>query len=201
MGKKDPRIDAYIANAQPFARPILKLLRKLVHQGCPDVEETIKWGFPHFDHHGIMASMAAFKEHATFGFWQHTLVTGGKTAKGEGAMGSFGRVTARGDLPSDAAIVRLVQKAAALNESGVKTPRSPKAAPKPAAKAPADLLAALSKNRKAKATFDAFPPSHKREYVDWIVEAKRPETRASRLETAIEWMAAGKSRHWKYAAK
>jgi uncharacterized protein YdeI (YjbR/CyaY-like superfamily) len=199
MGKKDPRIDDYIANAQPFARPILKHLRKLVHQGCPDAEETIKWGFPHFDHHGIMASMAAFKQHATFGFWQHALVTGGKSQKGEAAMGSFGRITTRQDLPSDAQIVSMVRKAAALNEAGVKPARVPKAAPKPAPKAPADLLAALAKNRSAKATFDAFPPSHKREYVEWIVEAKRPETRATRLKTAIEWMAAGKSRHWKYA--
>ena len=199
MGSKDPRVDVYIANAEPFARPILKHLRKLVHQGCPDAEETIKWGFPHFDHHGIMVSMAAFKQHAAFGFWQHTLVTGGKTAKGGAAMGSFGRITSKPDLPSDAAIVRMIRKAAALNASGVKALRVPKAAPKPAPKAPADLLAALAKNRKAKATFDAFPPSHRREYVEWIVEAKRPETRARRLETAIEWMAAGKARDWKYA--
>jgi uncharacterized protein YdeI (YjbR/CyaY-like superfamily) len=199
MGKKDPRVDAYIASAEPFARPILKHLRKLVHQGCPDAEETIKWGFPHFDHHGIMVSMAAFKQHAVFGFWQHTLVTGGKTPKGEAAMGSFGRITSKQELPSDAAIVRMVRKAAALNASGVKALRVPKAAPKPAPKAPADPLAALAKNRKAKATFDAFPPSHRREYVEWIVEAKRPETRARRLETAIEWMAAGKARDWKYA--
>jgi len=199
MGRKDPRVDAYIANAEPFARPILVHLRKLVHQACPAAEETIKWGFPHFDHHGIMVSMAAFKQHATFGFWQHTLVTGGKSPKGEGAMGSFGRITSKQDLPSDARIVSLVKKAAALNESGVKAPRVPKAAPKPAPKAPADLLAALAKNKQAKAAFDAFPPSHKREYVEWIVEAKRPETRATRLKTAIEWMAAGKSRNWKYA--
>ena len=199
MGKKDPRIDAYITNAEPFARPILVHLRKLVHQACPVAEETIKWGFPHFDHHGIMVSMAAFKQHAVFGFWQHTLVTGGKTAKGEAAMGSFGRITSRKDLPSDAQIVRMVKEAARLNESGVKVARVPKAAPKPAPKTPADLLAALAKNRQAKATFDAFPPSHRREYVEWIVEAKRPETRATRLKTAIEWMAEGKARHWKYA--
>ena len=199
MGRSDPRIDAYIAKAADFAKPILKHLRKVVHEGCPDVEETLKWSMPAFEYHGLLCGMAAFKQHATFGFWQHTLVTGGKSPKGEGAMGSFGRITSKQDLPSDARIVSLVKKAAALNESGVKAPRVPKAAPKPAPKAPADLLAALAKTKQAKAAFDAFPPSHKREYVEWIVEAKRPETRATRLKTAIEWMAAGKSRNWKYA--
>jgi uncharacterized protein YdeI (YjbR/CyaY-like superfamily) len=198
MGRKDPRIDAYIANAQPFARPILKHLRKLVHQGCPDVVETLKWSHPAFEHHGILAGMASFKEHCGFGFWKQTLLKDGTPAKGEPAMGGFGKLTSLGDLPADAKIVAMVKEAAKLNESGTKAPRIPKTAPKPAPRAPADLLAALAKNKKAKATFDAFTPSQKREYVEWIVEAKRPETRATRLTTAVEWMAEGKKRNWKY---
>jgi uncharacterized protein YdeI (YjbR/CyaY-like superfamily) len=199
MGKKDPRIDSYIANAQPFARPILKHLRKLMHQGCPDVEETLKWSHPAFMHHGLLAGMASFKQHCGIGFWKQTLLKGGTPKKGEEAMGWFGRITSIKDLPPDAQILGMVKEAAKLNESGVKVPRIPKAAPKPPPKAPADLLAALAKNKKAKATFDAFSPSQKREYVEWIVEAKREETRATRLKTAIEWMAEGKIRNWKYA--
>ena len=197
MGKKDPRIDEYIANAEPFARPVLKHVRKLVHQGCPDVEETLKWGHPSFAYHGMLAGMASFQKHCAFGFWKQSLLEGGTPNKAEApAMGGFGRMTSLEDLPSDAKLLKMVREAAKLNEAGVAVPRIPK--PKPPAKAPADLLAALAKNKKAKATYDAFPPSQKREYVDWIVEAKRPETRATRLATAIEWMAEGKKRNWKY---
>jgi uncharacterized protein YdeI (YjbR/CyaY-like superfamily) len=198
MGKKDPRIDAYIAKAQPFARPILKHLRKLVHQGCPGVEETIKWGAPHFNSDGDpLAGMASFKEHCAFGFWKSSLLPGVKADKTPEAMGQFGRIGSLEDLPSDAQLLKIVRAAAKLNAEGVKVKR-PKSAPKPALPVPADLAKALAKNRKAKATFDAFPPSAKREYIQWLLEAKREETRASRLERAVAAMAEGKSRHWKY---
>ena len=197
MGKKDPRIDAYIENARPFARPILKHLRKLFHQGCPDLEETIKWGMPHFDYKGeMMAGMSAFKAHCGFGFWKASLLfpTNDKSPE---AIGQFGRITSLEDLPSDAKIVKLVKAAAKLNEEGRKVAR-PKPKPRPALPVPADLAKALAKNRKAKAAFDAFSPSHRREYIEWLIEAKREATRVARLEKAISQIAEGKSLHFKY---
>lgn len=199
MAKKDLRIDAYIAEAAPFARPILKRLRKLVHQGCPAVEETLKWGHPSFTHHGMLCGMAAFKEHCTFGFWKQALLEGGEHAfpKAGEAMGSFGRIASLDDLPPDRTFVKLVEHAAALNESGVKTPRAKREA-KPPVEVPAELAAALKRNAKARKTFEAFSPSHRREYVEWITEAKTEATRQRRLATTLEWLAEGKPRNWKY---
>jgi uncharacterized protein YdeI (YjbR/CyaY-like superfamily) len=196
MGKKDPRVDAYIKKAAPFAQPILTEFREIVHGACPDVEETMKWSFPHFDYKGVMCSMAAFKAHAAFGFWKGSLVTGGP--RQEDAMGHFGRITKRSDLPSKAVLAGYVKKAARLNDQGIKAPRVRKSAPAKPAKAPADLTAALKKNARAKKGYESLSPSHKREYVEWITEAKAAETRARRLAQAIEWMAGGKSRNWKY---
>lgn len=201
MGKKDPRIDAYIAEAKPFARPILKRLRKLMHQGCPDLEETMKWSMPHFDHRGtMMAGMSAFKEHCAFGFWKSSLLEGAKTGRSREAMGQFGRITSLADLPSEAKILKLVREAAKLNEAGI-TVKRPKAAAKAALPVPADLAKALARNKQAKAAFESFPPSHRREYIEWLLEAKREETRSARLEKAIAAIAEGKSRHWKYKKK
>jgi len=200
MGKKDPRIDAYIANARPFAQPILRHLRKLFHQGCPDLEETIKWGMPHFDYQGeMMAGMSAFKEHCGFGFWKASLLFATEDKSPE-AIGQFGRIRTLKDLPSDAKIVKLVRAAAKLNQDGIKVKR-PKAKPRPVLAVPADLAKALAKSRKAKAAFEAFAPSQRREYIEWLLEARREETRQRRLETALEWIAEGKPRHWKYQAK
>jgi len=195
MGKKDPRVDAYIRKAAPFAQPILAEFRSIVHGACPDVEETMKWSFPHFDYKGVMCSMAAFKAHAAFGFWKGSLVTGGP--RREDAMGHFGRITKRSDLPSKAVLAGFVRKAAALNDRGVKVARAPKRAPKPVT-VPAELAAALTKSAKARAGFDALSPSHQREYIEWITGAKSDETRDRRLAQAIAWMAEGKSRNWKY---
>ena len=195
MPTLDPRIDAYIAKAAPFARPILEHLRKLVHEGCPEVVETIKWSAPAFDFEGALANMAAFKAHVAFGFWKGSLVF--ESDKEKEAMGQFGRIASLEDLPADRTVVALVKKAAKLNASGAKVPR-PRKHPTPALAPPPDLAAALKKNAKARATFEAFPPSHRREYVEWIVEAKTDATRAKRLATTLEWLAEGKSRHWKY---
>jgi uncharacterized protein YdeI (YjbR/CyaY-like superfamily) len=192
---KDPRIDAYIAGAAPFAKPILQHLRKLVHAGCPDVEETIKWQNPSFSFKGLLCGMAAFKEHCAFGFWKHELVVG--DAGSRDAMGSLGRITSLDDLPTDATLIGYVKKAAALNENGVKVERKA-SSPKPPVRVPADLAAALKKHPRARKQFDAFSPSHRREYVEWITEAKTEATREKRLGTAIEWIAEGKGRHWKY---
>ena len=194
MGKRDPRVDAYIAKSAEFARPILTRLREIVHSACPEVQETMKWSSPHFDYQGPMCGMAAFKEHCAFGFWKGSLIV--ENASDE-AMGQLGRITRIGDLPPKKTLTAWVRKAMKLNEEGVKAPRDPK--PKKAeAKVPEDLRKALTRNARARAAFEGLSPSHRREYVEWIEEAKRAETRARRLTTAVEWMAEGKSRNWKY---
>ncbi len=196
MGKRDPRVDAYIANAADFAQPILTDVREAVHAACPNVEETMKWRFPHFVYKGMLCGVAAFKQHAALGFWKGELVTG--RGRGADAMGQFGRLTKRSDLPSAAALRALVKKAADLNEQGVKVSRVPKKAAPKTVKVPPALSAALQRNKKAHAGFAGLSPSQKREYIEWITEAKTDETRARRLAQAIEWMAEGKSRNWKY---
>ena len=194
---RDPRIDAYIERAAPFARPILAHARALVHQARPQVEETIKWGMPTFVHAGgILCGMAAFKQHASFGFWKHALVVGeGEPRDG---MGSYGKMLSLDDFPAKKIVLAHIRKAMKLNEDGVKMPAARKAASKLPPEMPEDLVAALNKDKAAKATFDAFPPSCRREYIEWIVEAKREETRAKRLAQTVEWLAEGKRRNWKY---
>lgn len=203
MGRKDPRIDAYIAKAAPFAQPILKHLRKIVHTGCPEVEETLKWSMPHFDYKGIMCGMAAFKQHCSFGFWREAALA--LEGKGEGAegMGQFGRIAAISDLPPEKVLIGYVCKAAALNDARVKQPKQPLKPRKKAApvEAPAYLAEALKRNSRAQKTWGALSPSHRREYVAWLTEAKREETRERRLETALEWLAEGKPRNWKYSIR
>ena len=192
----DPRIDDYIQSAAAFAQPMLVHIRDAVHQACPQVEETIKWGMPTFMHAGgILCGMAAFKQHVSFGYWKHALVVGDGSAQ-EG-MGSYGKMASLKDLPPKKTLLAHIRKAAKLNEDGVKAPAQRKGA-KPPPQAPDDLVAALRKNKAAQATYEAFPPSCKREYVEWITEAKREETRAKRLAQAVEWMAEGKRRNWKY---
>lgn len=201
MAKTDKRVDDYIAKAPEFARPILSALRKAVHQACPDVEETIKWRFPHFMHHGILCSMAAFKAHATFGFWR-----GGQLAeqfkelgaKQQGAHGQFGRIESLDDLPKPSVLAKYIKAAVRLNEADEAPTAKPKKKAKPALQIPDYFTQALSRNKKALATFENFSPSCQREYVEWIAEAKRDETRQKRIAQAVEWMAEGKRRHWKY---
>jgi uncharacterized protein YdeI (YjbR/CyaY-like superfamily) len=197
MASKDPRIDAYIAKAQPFAQPILKRIRKAVHTACPGVAETVKWGMPAFDYKGPLVGMAGFKAHCALAFWKASLMKNIPTDIGVDAMGQFGRLESLNDTPPEGQLVKMVKEAAALNEAGVKVKRTPKA-PKPPAKAPADMLAAIKKNKKAAAAWGGFSPSAQREYVEWITDAKSADTRARRLETAIEWIADGKKRNWKY---
>jgi uncharacterized protein YdeI (YjbR/CyaY-like superfamily) len=200
MGRTDRRVDAYILRSAEFARPILRYVRGVVHDGCPEVEETIKWGFPHFVHHGILCSMASFKAHCALTFWKGKVlaerVPGMPGATGE-AMGQFGRLTAIRDLPSRTVLLRLVREASRLNEGGIKAPARPRPATK-AVRAPADLLAALRNSPEARAGWDSLTPGQKREYIEWITEAKRDETRRRRLATAVEWMAEGRIRNWKY---
>jgi uncharacterized protein YdeI (YjbR/CyaY-like superfamily) len=201
MPKQDRRVDAYIAKSADFAKPILKHLRQLVHATCPKVEETIKWQFPTFIHEGMLCGMAAFKQHCTFGFWKHALILDQSPAnkeKAEQAMGQLGRITSLSDLPRDRVLIGHIKTAVRLNEQGIKVPRGFKPRRKAPVVAPPDLAAALKRNQKASETFANFSPSHKREYVEWITEAKRKETRTKRLEITIAWLAEGKSRNWKY---
>jgi len=196
MPKADPRVDAFIDKKAAFAQPILRHIREVVHRACPEVEETVKWSMPSFTYKGqILGGMAAFKEHATFGFWRSKEVTG--TDEAESAMGQFGRLTSVADLPDDATLEAMIRKAAALIDSGTKAPR-PLKHPKPELAMPDDLGTALGGNPAAQATYDGFPPGQKREYLEWVTEAKRPETRAKRIIQAVEWMAEGKRRNWKY---
>jgi uncharacterized protein YdeI (YjbR/CyaY-like superfamily) len=198
MPSKDPRIDAYIEKSADFAKPILEHLRKLVHKACPEVEETWKWSFPHFTYKGMLCHMAAFKAHASFGFWKQSLLETDAFPSEKTAMGSFGKIATLKDLPPDKVLIGLIHQAVELNEKGINV-QKPKA---PAAKTelvvPDDLSASLAKNKKAKAQFEKFSNSHRKEYVMWITEAKTEPTRQKRLATTIEWLSEGKSRNWKY---
>jgi hypothetical protein len=197
MIKKDPRVDAYIAKSAEFARPILVHLRALVHLGCPEVEETLKWSMPWFEYKGPLCGMAAFKQHATFGFWQHKLIFG-KSVE-EGGMGQFGRITSLKDLPSDKTLLSYVAKAVKLKDSGVKSPGTPaRRGAKRELVVPDYLTSALKRNKRALANFEKFSYSHKKEYVEWLTGAKREETRQKRLSTALDWITAGKPQNWKY---
>lgn len=193
---RDPRIDVYIERQADFAKPILNHLREAVHAACPEAEEAIKWGMPAFLYkRELLANMAAFKAHATFGFWKGSLILG-DTDKQRTAMGQFGRLTSVDDLPEPDVLQGLIRKAMVLTDEGVKPVRNKTV--KADIPVPEDLEAALRENPAAEAIFADFPPSCRREYLEWIVEAKRPETRAKRIAQAVEWMAEGKRRNWKY---
>jgi hypothetical protein len=173
---KNPAVDAYIAKAAPFARPILRKIRALFHQACPGIEEKLKWGCPSFERGRIIGIMAAFKAHCRLVLWRDVAA----------------KITKVSQLPSAAAF----RAAVAAQTSGARS--LPPRKPKPPLKVPPYFRAALRKDRRALATFEAFPPSHRREYVEWVVDAKTAETRARRLATAVDWMSQGKPRNWKY---
>lgn len=197
---RDPRIDAYIARSADFARPILTYLRELVHEACPAIEENLKWRMPSFEHKGLLCGMAAFQRHCSFGFWKHDLVVGTPVPKPQsarGGMGDFGKITQIEDLPSRSKLIAYVKKAVRLNEKGVKSTRS-KPPPKATPPIPDDFATALRRNKTAATHFRAFSPSQQREYIEWLNEAKTEATRERRLATALEWIAEGKSRNWKY---
>jgi uncharacterized protein YdeI (YjbR/CyaY-like superfamily) len=192
MPKTDPRVDAYISKAAGFAQPILKEIRARVHAACPDCVETMKWSTPAFEYNGPMCGVAAFKSHCFLGFWKAPLVVGGSNPHRR-----FRHLKSVADLPPKKEMAALIRKAMALNDEGVVVARAPRGKKAPA-RVPTDLAGALGKNKTAQTAFAAFSPSHKREYVEWITEAKREETRAKRVQTAVSWIAEGKSRNWKY---
>jgi uncharacterized protein YdeI (YjbR/CyaY-like superfamily) len=169
-----------------------------VHAGCPDVEEKVRWQHPNFDYKGVMCGMAAFKQHCVFGFWKESLIVdSGKTAE-KTAMGSFGCIKSLADLPSEKTLIQYVKKAAALNDAGIKASGRAKPKKREPLEIPDYFTAALKKNAKARKTFENFPPSQRREYLEWVTEAKREVTRNERLATSIKWLAEGKPRNWKY---
>lgn len=203
MAKSDSRIDEYIDKAAPFAKPILDHIRALVHTACPEVEETMKWSFPHFDYKGeMMCSMAGFKQHCAFGFWKGALLKSVENVlqiKDREAMGHLGRITSLKDLPNDRVMIKMIKEACALNEQGIKIKKAVTAKPiNKQIHVPADVLKALSKNHAAKKIFEAASYSFKKEYIQWIEEAKSESTRNTRIATAVEWIAEGKGRNWKY---
>jgi uncharacterized protein YdeI (YjbR/CyaY-like superfamily) len=197
----DKRIDAYIQKKAAFAQPILKHLRQLVHKACPEAEETIKWGMPFFDYKdSVMCAMAAFKQHCTFTFWKAKLMKDPERilqVAERHSMGNFDRITSLNDLPSDKIMIAYIKEAARLNEENIKLPPKKKTAVT-ALEVPVDFAAALKKNIKAQTVFESFTPGKKKDYIEWITEAKTEATKLKRIETAVEWITEGKSRNWKY---
>lgn len=201
MGKSDKRVELYINKCAEFAQPILWRITEVVHKACPDVEETLKWGMPYFTYKGSnLCGMAAFKQHCVFGFWMGSKMKDPnkilRTGENKTSMGNLGRMTSIKDLPSDKILISYIREAMSLIDKGVKLDRAPAA--KQNLKVPAYFSKALSKNKKALAIFENFSPSRRKEYIEWITEARTEETRNTRMKTAIGWISEGKSRHWKY---
>ena len=202
-GKIDPRVDDYLGKAPEFSRPILGHLRALIRAGCPDAEETIKWGRPTFVYRGkMLCVMAAFKAHCSLGFWQSgvaALIARDGHGRAGNSSGQFGRITSVGDLPDDATLRRYVAEAVRILDGGEPAkPRGASVTRRAEIPMPDDFAAMLKGHPAAAAALAAFSPSHRREYLEWIVGAKREETRARRMATAIEWLTQGKTKEWKY---
>jgi len=193
MANKDARVDAYIARSADFAKPILAHLRKLVHTACPPAQETIKWRMPFFTHNGILCMMAAFKGHCAIRFWHPEMR---KLFESSDSMSHVGRITKISDLPGDAKMLEYLRRAVELNNAGKKAPAVRRPAKK--LRIPSYITDALKRDKKALAAFNGFSASHQNEYVQWITEAKRDETRAKRIATMLQWLKSGKSRNWKY---
>jgi len=202
MKKANSQVDEYIEKSEMFARPILEHLRKLIHKVVPEVEETIKWSFPHFEYKGVLCSMAAFKHHCAFGFWKDSLIPEIQELKEskDYAMGSMGRITKLSDLPNDSVLKQFIEKAVALNEEGAKAVRKTKPGEKKL-DIPDYFLKAVKSNKNALETFENFNYSNKKEYVEWVTEAKSDKTREERLKTSVQWLSEGKVRLWKYMKK
>jgi uncharacterized protein YdeI (YjbR/CyaY-like superfamily) len=194
-------IDNYISKSAGFAKPVLRYLRKLVHDTCPDSEEKMKWGMPYFDYKGeMMCSMAAFKQHAVFSFWKAALMKDKillENARSEVAMGHLGKITSLKDLPSDKKVIAWIKEAMKLNDEGKKLIKAKPVTQKELI-IPDYFITAVKKNKKAWATFNDFSLAAKKEYLQWVTEAKAEATRNKRLLHSIEWMAEGKKRNWKY---
>lgn len=200
MSTYDQRVEAYIAKSADFAKPILTHIRKLVHEAYPDITETIKWSFPHFDYKGTVCSMASFKQHCVFGFWKSSLLPDPHDLLKKNtvdAMGQLGRLTSVADLPEDSILIDYIRNAVKLNEEGVKVASKP-GQPRTELIVPDYLNDVLKENPKARENFEKFSYSHKKEYIQWFNDAKTEATKQKRIATALEWLTEGKPRHWKY---
>ena len=195
MPTTDKRVDAYIEKSAEFAKPILTHIRAAVHEACPEVQEEMKWSFPNFMYKGMFCSMAAFKEHCALNFWKGALIFGKQDRE---AMGHFGRIASVKDLPPKKELLKYVKEAKRLNDEGIAVPKPKKTAEKKELVVPDFVLKALGKDKKALATWEGFSYSHRKEYVEWVMEAKTEATREKRLAQMMEWLAEGKSRNWKY---
>ncbi|MEO6454934.1 MAG: YdeI/OmpD-associated family protein [Ginsengibacter sp.] len=200
MGKKDKRFDDYIAKSADFAKPILNHIRQLVHSTCPEVEENIKWSFPNFDYKGPFCSMAAFKEHCSFGFWKAAIMKDAEKLKTNQAtsMGHLGKIKSLADLPPDKILIAYIKEAITLNDQGIKLPPRKKDTEKKELLIPDYFINSLKKNKDAYKIFEGFSPSHKKEYVEWITQAKTEETRNKRMAKALEQISESKGLNWKY---
>ncbi|HEV2110988.1 MAG TPA: YdeI/OmpD-associated family protein [Gammaproteobacteria bacterium] len=201
MGKKDPRVDAYIAKSAGFARPILKRLRMLVHKADPKIEETLKWSMPSFMHDGLVCNMAAFKQHCAFGFWKGKLILDKEGRRADEAMGQFGRIASLKDLPPDRKIIGYIRKAVRLNQGDVKVPGRSRAKKATPLRVPAYFMHAVSKDKQALKAFQGLSTSYRNEYVEWVSGAKREETRIKRLATAVSWLKRGRNMNWRYEVR
>ncbi len=202
MAELNKKVDAYIEKSAEFAKPILNHFRTVVHKAHPDIEETIKWQMPFFEHKGTICNMAAFKQHCAIGFWKASLMKDPHkifSKDPEAAMGQLGKITSLNDLPSDKILIDYIREAVKLNEEGVKVEK--KSIERKELVIPSYFISALKKNKNAKVQFENFSYSHKKEYIEWITEAKTETTRNKRIATAIEWIAEGKGRNWKYEKK
>lgn len=205
MGAKDKKVDDYIAKRPDFAKPILNHLRELFHKAHPAFEEKIKWGVPSFDHKGIVANMAAFKEHCALVFWKASLMKDPHkifAKEGKSGMGHLGKIKSLKDLPSDKILIQYIKEAVNLNENGIKLPS--KKENKKDLEIPSyfkSALKSLPDGKKAWEIFENFSYSNKKEYIDWLNDAKTESTRKKRLETAVKWISEGKIRNWKYVKK
>ena len=202
MSTIDKRIDTYIDQSADFAKPILGRLRQIIHEACPEVTETMKWSFPHFEYAGsILCSMAAFKHHCAFGFWLGSLMKDRegliRTGEAKDSMGQFGQIRDVKDLPSKKILIQYIKQAMALNEKGVKRER-PEQSVKKELVVPDAFLKVLKKNKTLLARFENLSYSHKKEYLEWITEAKMEDTRQKRMAQTVEWLKEGKSLNWKY---
>jgi uncharacterized protein YdeI (YjbR/CyaY-like superfamily) len=200
MEQYDSRVDAYIDKSADFAKPILTYMRDVVHEASPLLTETIKWSCPFFEHNGLVCQIAAFKKHCAFGFWKEALLTDSYQVLklGDTKAGSLGPILTIADLPAKEILINLIRQAIALNEAGEKAVAKSVLAPKTELVVPEYLVENLSSNKAANETFNNFSNSQKKEYVDWILDAKTDATRQKRMQTAVEWLSEGKTRNWKY---
>ncbi|WP_428071186.1 YdeI/OmpD-associated family protein [Chryseobacterium gambrini] len=200
MEKYSPKVDEYIEKSQDFAKPILNYIRETVHEFCPDAEEAIKWKFPTFLYKGkILCSMVAFKQYCSMGFWLHDEMTSLKEFETEAEktnMFSLGKITETENLPSKPQLKKMIVEAMELTDMGVTLKKATPS--KTETEVPDYFQNALNENKKALEIFKKASPSFRKEYINWIAEAKTESTRNKRMDQALEWISEGKGRNWKY---